>query len=150
MGALLRPVSHIRPETVDSRFFGWLCTSAAFTETVRSSAVGVGDGRRCVFNRDKLLTKSSLPPLDEQRRIVARIEELAAQIEEAHAFRQQATEESEALLASVLREVFRVEQPQILLGEALQLHRGFDLPKQLIIPGPYPVIGSNGEIGSHR
>ncbi|MCG2767237.1 MAG: restriction endonuclease subunit S [Anaerolineae bacterium] len=43
-----------------------------------------------------------LPPLDEQRRIVARIEELAALIEEAQALRAEAREEAEALLSSEL------------------------------------------------
>ncbi len=38
-----------------------------------------------------------LPPLAEQRRVVARIEELAAQIQEARTLRQQAVEEAEAL-----------------------------------------------------
>lgn len=38
-----------------------------------------------------------LPPLPEQRRIVARIEELAAQIQDARTLRQQAAEEAEAL-----------------------------------------------------
>ncbi len=38
-----------------------------------------------------------LPPLAEQQRIVARIEELAAKIEEARTLRQQTTEEAEAL-----------------------------------------------------
>ena len=38
-----------------------------------------------------------LPPLAEQRRVVARIEELAAQIHEARTLRQQAAEEAEAL-----------------------------------------------------
>jgi len=41
-----------------------------------------------------------LPPLTEQRRIVARIEELAGQIHEARTLRHQAAEEAEALLAS--------------------------------------------------
>jgi type I restriction enzyme S subunit len=39
-----------------------------------------------------------LPPLAEQRRVVARIEELAAQIHEARTLRHQAVEEAEALL----------------------------------------------------
>ena len=41
-----------------------------------------------------------LPPLAEQRRIVARIEELAAKIAEARSLRHQAIEEAEALLSS--------------------------------------------------
>ena len=47
-----------------------------------------------------------LPPLAEQRRVVARIEELAAQIHEARTLRHQAAEEAEALLASFRQAVF--------------------------------------------
>src|SRR5439155_6034525 len=43
-----------------------------------------------------------LPPLAEQQRIVARINGLAAQIHEARTLRQQAAEEGEALLRSIL------------------------------------------------
>jgi type I restriction enzyme S subunit len=43
-----------------------------------------------------------LPPLEEQRRVVARIEELAAQIHEARTLRHQAAEEAEALFDSFL------------------------------------------------
>lgn len=43
-----------------------------------------------------------LPPLAEQRRVVARIEELAGQIHEARSLRQQAAEEAEALLRSII------------------------------------------------
>lgn len=52
-----------------------------------------------------------LPPLAEQRRVVARIEELAAQIHEASTLRHQAAEEAEALLVSFRRAAF---------GEVLQ------------------------------
>jgi type I restriction enzyme S subunit len=47
-----------------------------------------------------------LPPLAEQRRVVARIEELAAQIAEVRALRQQAAEEAEALLAGAERSIW--------------------------------------------
>jgi type I restriction enzyme S subunit len=43
-----------------------------------------------------------LPPLTEQRRVVARIEALATQIEEARTLRHQAAEEAEVLLRSIL------------------------------------------------
>jgi type I restriction enzyme, S subunit len=43
-----------------------------------------------------------LPPLAEQRRVVARIEELAAQIHEARTLRHQAAEEAGALILSAL------------------------------------------------
>ena len=48
-----------------------------------------------------------LPPLAEQRRVVARIEELAAQIHEARTLRHQAAEEAEALILSALTHLRR-------------------------------------------
>jgi type I restriction enzyme, S subunit len=48
-----------------------------------------------------------LPPLDEQRRIVSRIEELAAKIYEARGLRQQVLEEGDALSKSSVEVVFR-------------------------------------------
>jgi len=47
-----------------------------------------------------------LPPLPEQRRIVARIEELDAQINEALTLRQEAAEEAEALVATYISALF--------------------------------------------
>jgi type I restriction enzyme S subunit len=49
----------------------------------------------------------ALPPLPEQRRIVARIEELAAQIQEARTLRQQADTEALAMIPSAMTETFR-------------------------------------------
>jgi type I restriction enzyme, S subunit len=48
-----------------------------------------------------------LPPLDEQRRLVARIEALAAKIEEARGLRRLAVEEAEALWLSNLASVYK-------------------------------------------
>jgi len=53
-----------------------------------------------------LALRIPLPPLPEQQRIVARIEELAALIEEARALRAQAREEAGAVWSSVLARVF--------------------------------------------
>ena len=97
----------ISPE-VDPHFFWWLSHSPAFTETVRSSAVGVVI-EKMVFSRDQWLTKSvRLPPLAEQRRVVARIEELVAQINEARALRPRAADQSERLIASARSRFFPV------------------------------------------
>jgi len=47
-----------------------------------------------------------LPPLEEQQRIVARIEKLAAKIEEARELQQEAMEEAESLLESAINLIF--------------------------------------------
>jgi type I restriction enzyme S subunit len=89
----------ISPE-VDPRFFWWLSHSPEFTETVRSSAVGVVI-EKMVFDREEWLRKSiRLPPLAEQRRVVEQVEELAAQVREAQTLRHRAAEEAKALVAS--------------------------------------------------
>ena len=91
----------VSPE-VDLRFFWWLSHSPAFTETIRSSAVGVVI-EKMVFDRNEWLSKSiRLPPLSEQRRIVARVDEIAAQIQEARHLRKQVAEESNALCREIL------------------------------------------------
>jgi type I restriction enzyme S subunit len=55
---------------------------------------------------EKLLAmKIPLPPLSEQQRIVARIEELAARIEEARGLRREAVEEAESLHTAALASV---------------------------------------------
>lgn len=95
----------ISPE-VDKRFFWWLSYSPIFTEIVRSCAFGVVI-EKMVFNRNAWLDKTiSIPPLSEQQRIVVRIEELAAKIEEARGLRREAMKEAEAITNSVLRQIF--------------------------------------------
>ena len=47
-----------------------------------------------------------LPPLDEQRRVVARIEELVARVEEARGLRSEAIKETEALITAALTKTF--------------------------------------------
>lgn len=62
----------------------------------------------------------ALPPLAEQRRIVARIEELAAQIEEARALRRETTEEAAMLLARATMAVLDDKPwPRLQLGDLL-------------------------------
>jgi len=50
-----------------------------------------------------------LPPLIEQRHIVARIEELAAKIEEARGVRRESMKEADPLQPAVLDRAFRGE-----------------------------------------
>lgn len=72
--------------------------------------------------------KIPLLPLSEQRRIVARIEELAIKIEEARGLRQQAAKEAEALLYSTLFERFngvsKNGAPKVSIAETAAILRG--------------------------
>ena len=90
---------------------GWLLAANYFEPTLSEQARGT-TGYAAVRPKQFLGCKVPLPPLDEQRRIVARIDELAALIEEAQALRAKAREEAEALLDSALYEVFALAETE--------------------------------------
>lgn len=88
---------------LDRKFLGWLMRRPAFWEDLSTRTSGMGDRRR-TLNPDALFAcEIPLPPLAEQRRIVARIDELAAQIREASRLRREAVEEAEAIVTSTSR-----------------------------------------------
>ena len=75
---------------------------------------------------DVLSYQIPLPPIEDQRRIVARMEELAARIEEARELRRRATEETEALLVTARATSFKeISTDQIMpLKRVADLERG--------------------------
>ncbi len=73
-----------------------------------------------------------LPPLEEQRRIVARIEELAARIEEARGLRYEAEEEAEALPHVTARKLLSEIQVQ-----SSELHHCLDTKRDGVQTGPF-------------
>ena len=83
---------------LDRQFLGWLLRKPSFWADLGTRTKGMGDRRRTVSPDAFLSSTIPLPPLAEQRRIVVRIEELAAKVEAARALRQQATEKTETLV----------------------------------------------------
>ncbi|MBI3608487.1 MAG: restriction endonuclease subunit S [Nitrospirae bacterium] len=82
-------------------FLGWMCRTASFVEACKRASEGTTN--RVRLKEDTFLdTEIPLPPLDGQRRVVARIEGLAAKINEARALRQQAREEADGLFISAV------------------------------------------------
>jgi type I restriction enzyme, S subunit len=99
------PLFKLRRERLDPAFLGWLCRTAGFVELCLRASEGTTN--RVRLKEERFLgLEMPLPPLAEQRRVVARIEELAAQIHEARTLRQQAAEEANALLTSYRRTAF--------------------------------------------
>jgi type I restriction enzyme S subunit len=75
-------------------------------QSIGRQSTGTNVRRRSLHHNQFEAATIPLPPLDEQRRIVACIEELAALIEEAQGLRAKAREEAEALLKVASADAF--------------------------------------------
>jgi type I restriction enzyme, S subunit len=93
---------------LDRRFLDFFIRTPTFREQVAAQG---STNYAAIRPAHVLGYEIPLPPLGEQRRVVGRIEELAAQIHEARTLRHQAAEETEALLTSFRRAAFG-ESPQ--------------------------------------
>jgi type I restriction enzyme S subunit len=110
---------------LDPRWMHWVTKTKDFWTQCDQKSQGTSGQNRIKPERF-LEVEIPLPPLDEQRRIVARIEALAAKIEEARGLRGQTIEEIEALKSSAAARVFGQllkgrTQP---LASSVQLERG--------------------------
>ncbi len=88
---------------LDRKFLDFFIRTPNFSDQV--SAQG-STNYAAIRPNDVLGYQIPLPSLDEQRRTVARIEELAAKIEEAQDLRRQAAEEAEALFSTSAYTIF--------------------------------------------
>lgn len=85
---------------VDIRFLWWLLRSRTFRDILTEYVPG---GIKTELKAKRLLPiPVPLPPLSEQKRITARIEELSVKIEEARGLRRQAIKEAEVQVPSAL------------------------------------------------
>jgi len=86
-------------------YMGWLLAANYFEPVLSAEARGT-TGYAAVRPKQFLKCEIPLPPLAEQRRIVARIEELAAKVEAARALRQHAAEQASRMVFSEARRKF--------------------------------------------
>jgi type I restriction enzyme, S subunit len=94
------PTFNVSQSRVFPDYLGWLSKTQSFVALCKAASEGTTNRVRLKVGHF-LNTKIPLPPLDEQRRIVAHIEELAAKIEQARVLRRQAMEEVNALVTSL-------------------------------------------------
>jgi len=106
IAATIHYSSYIPDKTkIDIKYLWWLLRSNKFRDLLLEYVPG---GIKTEIKAKRFLpVPIPLPPLDEQRRTVARIEELAARIEEAQDLRRRAAEEAEMLLNSKLSSIFK-------------------------------------------
>jgi type I restriction enzyme S subunit len=89
----------VNHELLDIRYFDYLTKTHLFIDFCIQASDGTTN--RLYLQESKFLSmKIPLPPLEEQRRIVARVEKLVEKIEEVRSLRQQALKETEALRIS--------------------------------------------------
>jgi len=94
-------------DRLDRRFLGWVTQLPSLWTDLGSRASGMGDRRRTLTPDALFKCVIPMPPLPEQRRLVERIDALAAKIREAIGLRQQAVEESVLLAARSLENLRR-------------------------------------------
>lgn len=97
------PIYQAIPECIDVQFLRYWFTLPSVIARVDEDCTGSTPLTRNRFKENFFLAlEIPLPPLAEQRRIVARLEALAAQIDEARRLRKEAVEEAVAFAASSL------------------------------------------------
>lgn len=92
-------------DALDPAWMHWLTKTPFFWFQCDEKSRGTS-GKNRIKPEQFLNVEIPLPPLAEQRRIVARIEALAAQIDEAKRLRQEASEEAEAMVVATRRALF--------------------------------------------
>ncbi|MDD2710985.1 MAG: restriction endonuclease subunit S [Verrucomicrobiae bacterium] len=96
------PTFRANRERLLPKFLEWYCKRKSVWGELQRKSRGIGARRESVHPEQFLSLEIPLPPLPEQRRVVGRIDELEGQIQEALNIRMEATEESEALLRSII------------------------------------------------
>jgi type I restriction enzyme S subunit len=100
------PIFKPKSNKILPKYLDWMSKTRSFVDLCVAASEGTTN--RVRLKEDRFLSMQiPLPPLDEQRRIVARIEELAAKVEEARGLRRQSIEEAEALKKSAMSQVFK-------------------------------------------
>jgi type I restriction enzyme S subunit len=99
------PIFSTKRDRLDPRWIHWLTKTHSFWAQCDEKSRGTS-GKNRIRPERFLEIEIPFPPLTEQRRIVARIEELAAQIEEARRLRREAVEEAEAFLSACISRLF--------------------------------------------
>jgi type I restriction enzyme S subunit len=110
-------------ERMDANFLRYFLKSARGNQLINFHG-NRGSVRSALRFDDLAGIEIPLPPLVEQRRVLARIEELAAQIHEARTLRHQAAEETEALTGRAAAKIFNEDFPKARLGNVSEFING--------------------------
>jgi len=96
----------VNNKLLDAKYFDYLTKTPLFIDFCIRASDGTTN-RRYLQESKFLAMEIPLPSREEQRRVVARVEELVGKIEEARSLRQQALEETGALTKAAMRQIFK-------------------------------------------
>jgi type I restriction enzyme S subunit len=95
------PAYNVVPSRLFTPYLGWLSRTRQFVDLCRAASEGTTN--RVRLQEERFLRMAiPLPPVPEQQRIVAKVEEVTAKIEEARALRQRVDGQCDALCRSIL------------------------------------------------
>jgi len=120
---------------LESCWIHWLTKTRSFWAQCDEKSQGTS-GKNRIKPERFLNVEIPLPPLAEQRRVVARIEELSAQIHEARTFREEIDRDLNAMLAAAHRQIAK-DAPRKPLSEVAPLNRR---PVTVELEKSYPAI----------
>ncbi len=137
-------------------YLGWLSRTRKFVEACRFASEGTTN--RVRLKEEKFYRIAiPLPPLEEQRRIVAKIESLTTKIDEAYRLRTRSVKDCEAFWPSALRAVLighhlahdvpKAETAEALLEKSAAKHRGRKIPQYNNAYPHSPVVLDSGPEG---
>lgn len=126
----------VDPSHLDRRFLDWFIRTLGFREQVAAQ----GSTNYAAIRPGHVLGyKIPLPPLEEQRRLVARIDEVAGELLKLRSLRAQIAMDAETLIVSVHHSL--AAGRMTMLSELMSLH---EEPAVIQSTGSYPQIGVRG------
>jgi type I restriction enzyme S subunit len=98
------PTFNVNAERLVPEFLGWYCRTSGFVDLAKAASEGTTN--RVRLKEEKFLrTAIPLPPVGEQRRIVARVDAIASRATEARALQTGSAEDMDRLLMAVYRKI---------------------------------------------
>jgi type I restriction enzyme, S subunit len=131
------PTFRANRERLDPSFLEWYCKQEIVWKELRYKSRGIGARRESVLPNQFLSIDIPLPLLKEQQRIVAKIEELAGQIDEARTLRQQVDAQIQHMLLGAFLNIAD-GAPRMPMNEVAPLVRRVVEVDAL---GTYPEVG---------
>ena len=118
------PTFNVDSSRLLPEFLGWQCRTSVFVDLARAASEGTTNRVR-LKGASFLATTIPLPPVEEQRRIVARVDAIASRVAEARRLREEAAAQVAALKANETSRFFApsgAEAKQTRLREIVESH----------------------------